>query len=110
MDTILNEKGRFNNRMSDKEEIPEMNGTIHKLVELLSSPLDTPEQQANAIKDSIKLQLHTYIIQKQIYTLLNSLSEERHSILSKIVDKGVIPLIYAVVTAILYMVAEFYLK
>lgn len=115
------EKG-FNKRMSDKDGIPEMNGTIKTLVELIATPLDTPGQQAQAIRDSIKLQLHTYMMQKQsleeingvreeltkaiddIRKPLNTLLEERKSLISKFVDKWLFPFVYFVLVAVLWLV------
>ena len=90
--------------MSDTDNIPEMNGTILKLVELISSPMDDPEQQIQALRESLKLQLHTYMIQKQILTEVSKLLEERQKIISRIIDKGLVPFLYFVAMAILWIV------
>lgn len=90
--------------MSDKDGIPEMNGTIKTLVELIATPLETPEQQAQAIRDSIKLQLHTYMMQKQLLESVMVLVEERKKIISRLIDKGLVPFLYFVALAVLWIV------
>jgi hypothetical protein len=97
------EKG-YNKRMSDKVDIPEMNGTIKSLVELIASPLETPAQQAQAIRESVKLQLHSYMMQKQLLEAMNALLAERKGIIERIVDKGLVPLIVFVAMSILWIV------
>lgn len=89
--------------MGDNEEIPEMNGTIKRLVELIGSPMETVEEQAVAIRESLKLQLHTYMMQKQVLEAMNILLTERKSIISKILDKFLIPFLYFVAMAILWL-------
>lgn len=91
-------------RMGDNEEIPEMNGTIKRLVDLVSSPLETPEQQAIAIRESVKLQLHTYVIQKQLLEAVNNLLNERQSIINRLVDRGLVPFLYFIAMAIFWLV------
>lgn len=93
-----------NRRMSDIDSIPEMNGTITKLVELIASPMDTPEQQAQAVRESMKLQLHTYMMQKQLLESLSALLEERKGIITRIIDKGLVPFLYFVAMAVLWIV------
>lgn len=97
-------KLELNRRMSDKENIPEMNGTIKRLVELIATPMETPEQQAQAIRESVKLQLHTYMMQKQLLEAMAALLEERKGIISRIIDKGLVPFLYFVAMAILWVV------
>src|SRR5512133_973915 len=94
----------FNQRMGDKYGIPEMNGTIKTLVELMSAPLDTEEQRAQALRDSIKLQLHTYMLQKQMLEELTALTQERKNIISKLIDRGLVPFMYFVVMAVLWVI------
>lgn len=94
----------FDKRMGDNEGIPEMNGTIKSLVGLIAAPLETPEQQAQAIRDSIKLQLHTYMLQKQLLESLTGLLEERKNIISKLIDKGLVPFLYFIGMAVLWIV------
>ena len=90
--------------MSDKEGIPEMNGTIKALISLISTPLDTPDQQAQALRDSIKLQLHTYILQKKLLEAVDELLEERKSIISKFIDKALIPFLIFVFGSLFYLI------
>ena len=96
----------MNKRMSDKDEVPELNGTIKKLVDLAAAPLETPEQHEMAIRELIKLNLHTYLmIKKTLGTLQDALAlliTERRSIIDKLVDKFIVPLAYTAVTAIIY--------
>jgi predicted transcriptional regulator YheO len=94
----------FNKRMSDTESIPEMNGTIAKLVELIATPMETPEKQAQALRESMKLQLHTYMMQKQLLTEMQKLLEERKSIIAKIIDRGLVPFLYFVAMSILWVI------
>jgi len=96
----------YNKRMSDKACIPEMNGTIKTLVALISAPMSTPEQQEVALRDSIKLQLHTYILQKQLLEAMDELLQERKSILSKLVDKALVPFLYFVGASVLWLIAN----
>lgn len=91
--------------MSDKDNIPEMNGTIKILVELIATPMDTPLQQAQAIRESIKVQLHTYILQQQLLEVMNELLAERRGIISRIVDKALVPFLYFIAAAVLYLIA-----
>lgn len=77
--------------MSDKENIPEMNGTIKTLVGLIAAPMGTPELQEQALRESIKVQLHTYILQHQVLEELLSLKgkmdeflKERENVNSKV--------------------------
>jgi len=90
--------------MSDQYGIPEMNGTIKTLVALMASPLDTAEQQAQAIRSSIQLQLHTYMLQMQLLENINMLMEERKGIITRVIDKGVVPFLYFIAMAILWIV------
>ena len=99
----MSEKG-YTKRMGDKDNIPEMNGTIKTLVELIATPLETPEQQAQAIRDSIKLQLHTYMMQKQLLESVSALLEERKGIIARVIDKGLVPFLYFIAMAILWIV------
>ena len=105
----------YNKRMGDNEGVPEMNGTIKRLVELIASPLETPQQQAQAIRDSIKLQLHTYMIIKQTLESVNTnqgkiqeslelLLKERKSIIDRLIDKGLVPFLYFVAMSMLWIV------
>jgi len=94
----------YNKRMGDNDHVPEMNGTIKTLVELIAAPLETKEQQAHAIRESVKLQLHTYMMQKQILESLNTLVDERKSLISKLIDKGLVPFLYFMAMAILWIV------
>jgi len=89
--------------MGDSEHVPEMNGTIKTLVELIATPMDTPEQRAQALRDSVKLQLHTYMMQKQALEALNVLIEERKGIISRLIDKGLVPFLYFVAMSVLWM-------
>lgn len=101
----MSELKGYNKRMSDKENIPEMNGTIKTLVELIATPMDTPAQQAQAIRESIKVQLHTYILQQQVLEAMNELLAERKGIISRLIDKALVPFLYFVGAAILWLVA-----
>jgi hypothetical protein len=101
----MEEKGH-NKRMGDKDNIPEMNGTIKTLVELIAAPMKTPEQQETALRESIKVQLHTYILQKQLLEAMNELLAERKSILSKLVDKALVPFLYFIGASVLWLVAN----
>lgn len=96
----------LNKRMSDNANIPPLNGTVAKLVELAATPLETPEQQQAAIRELIKLNLHSYIMTKQtmgaVQDALALLINERKSIIDKIVDKFLVPFAYTVITAIIY--------
>jgi hypothetical protein len=94
----------FTKRMGDKDGIPEMNGTIKTLVELIATPLETPEQRAQALRDSVKLQLHTYMMQKQLLEQLTELIEERRGIISRLIDKGLVPFLYFIAMAIMWIV------
>lgn len=94
----------YNRRITDKENIPPLNGTIATLVELISSLLDTPEAQALALRESLKLQLHTYMIQKKLLDEVDKLLEERKSIIERIIDKGLVPFLYFIAMAILWIV------
>jgi predicted transcriptional regulator YheO len=94
----------YTKRMGDKENIPEMNGTIKTLVSLIATPLETQEQQAQAIRDSIKLQLHTYMMQKQMLESLTALVDERKNIIARLIDKGLVPFLYFIAMAIMWIV------
>ncbi len=109
----------LNKRMSDKVEIPPLNGTVAKLVELAAAPLETPEQQQIAIRELIKLNLHSYLMIKQTlqavqdsFTLpmqkvqdtLILLTTERKSIIDKLIDKFLVPLVYTIITAGVYYI------
>ena len=90
--------------MGDTDNIPEMNGTIKALVSLLTEDISTSEKQQQALKELVKLQLNSYMLQKQVYEKLSSLLEERKSILSKMVDKLLAPLAYTILTILLWLV------
>lgn len=89
--------------MSDKEHIPDLNGTINALVGLIATPMDTQEQQAQALRESMKLQLHTYMIQKQMLDKLIKLLDERQGIITRIIDKGLVPILVMMLLAVLAM-------
>jgi hypothetical protein len=93
----------YNRRMSDKLDppIPEMNGTLKTLVELIGTELDTPEQLARAIRESVKLQLHAYMLQKELLISMNALLEERKGIITRVIDKGLVPVLFMMVIAVL---------
>ena len=99
----------MNRRMADADEIPEMNGTIKKLVELIAAPLDNPEQQSLVIRESVKLQLHTYVLQKQLLIAVNKLLEERSRIITKLIDKGLTPLLFMMLVAVLALIFKDYI-
>jgi hypothetical protein len=105
MDVTMSDIKGYNKRMSDQDNIPEMNGTIKSLVELIASPMDTPTQQAQALRESIKVQLHTYIMQKQLLEAINELLSERKGIISRLIDKALVPFIYFVGASILWLIA-----
>ena len=96
----------FTKRMGEIEGIPEMDGTIKRLVELIASPMDTPEQQAQALRESIKLHLHTYMMQKQLLEAMDMLLAERKSIKSKFIDKAIVPFLYFIGAGILWLIAN----
>lgn len=73
----------YNRRMSDKDNIPEMNGTIKTLVALIGAPMGTPELQEQAVRESIKVQLHTYILQQQVLEKLVSLENRVNEFLKE---------------------------
>ena len=98
------EMKRRDRRMSDKEDIPELNGTIRTLVEMLSQSIETPQQQQEIIKQMIRLQLHTYLLQKQIHESLDEILDERKMIIEKIVDKFVTPFMYMLFIALVWLV------
>lgn len=105
MDITMSEIKGYNKRMSDKDNIPEMNGTIKTLVELIAAPMETPEQQEKALRESIKVQLHTYILQKQLLEVMNEILEERKGIISRLIDKALVPFLYFVGATILWLIA-----
>jgi len=90
--------------MSDKEDIPQLNGTIKTLVDMLSQSIETPQQQQEIIKQMIRLQLHTYLLQKQIHESLDEILDERKMIIEKIVDKFVTPFMYMLFIALVWLV------
>jgi len=90
--------------MSDKEDIPQLNGTIKTLVDMLSQSIDTPQQQQEIIKQMIRLQLRTYLLQKQIHESLDEILDERKMIIEKIVDKFVTPFMYMLFIALVWLV------
>lgn len=99
-----------NRRMSDKVEIPPLNGTVARLVELAAAPLETSEQQQAAIRELIKLNLHSYIMNKQtlgaVQDALALLINERKSIIDKVIDKFLVPFAYTIITAVIYYVLK----
>lgn len=95
---------RLDKRMSDRENIPELNGTIKLLVEMLAGKIDTPEKQENAIKELVILQLNSWMLQKQVYENLSALLEERKSTLNRIIDKFMTPFFYTIGVMILWLV------
>lgn len=88
-------------RIGDNLEVPPMNGTLKSIVDLIGTPLDTPEKQAQAIREIATINLHTYLMQKEMRDLLNAILQERKSIIDKIVDKGLVPLLFMMLIAIL---------
>ena len=101
----------MNKRMGDNAEIPEMNGTIAKLVELVSSQMDTPETQTIALRETVKLQLHIYLLQKQTFNALDKLQgtvdkllSERKTTFDKIVDKIIMPILSFTTMGLLWLV------
>lgn len=87
----MSEPKGYNRRMGDRENIPEMNGTIKALVGLIGASMGTPELQEQALRESIKVQLHTYILQQQVLEEVSSLKskmdeflEERKEVNSKV--------------------------
>lgn len=110
-----------NRRMSDKVDIPPLNGTVAKLVELAAAPLETPEQQQIAFRELIKLNLHSYLMIKQtmqaiqdsftaplqsVQDALALLITERKSIIDKAIDKFLVPFAYTIITAVIYFVLK----
>ena len=100
----------YNRRMSDTVKIPELNGTVQRLVDLAAAPLETPEQQEMALRELIKLNLHSYLITKQALGILQDalamLINERKSIIDKVVDKFVVPFVYTIISAIILYVLK----
>jgi len=98
----------YNKRMSDTEHIPELNGTIKRLVELISTPMENNEQQAQVIRELVRLQLHSYMMQKQLLEAVNILLEERKGIIARLIDKGLVPFIYFIFMAVLWIVFNYF--
>lgn len=70
---------RFVKRMEDKFDIPEMNGTIKDLLLIISGPLSTHKQNADAIRNISKVLLHTYMLEKKILEQLIAMEEKTKS-------------------------------
>ena len=105
----------MNKRMGDNINIPQMNGTILKLVELISSPMDTPEKQAAALRETAKLQLHIYLLQTQTFEALDKLQKTVNTLLldkktttDKWVDRIAMPILLFVIMGLLWLVFSQY--
>jgi hypothetical protein len=105
MDKIMSDsKKGWNRRMSDNHEgVPFMNGTVGQLTAMLAERIDSPEKQEAVTKELIKLQLNTWLLQKQTHDKLDAILKERSSILNKLGDKGFL-FLYTVGMIILWMV------
>jgi len=66
--------------------------------------MDSPEQRTQSLRESMKLQLHTYMMQKQLLVEMGKLLEERKGVITRIIDKGLVPFMYFVTMAILWIV------
>ena len=94
-------KGEQSRRVGDGLDIPEINGELADLVALIGTPLDTPEKQAQAIRDIAVLQLHSYLMHKQNRDDLNAILKERKGIIEKIISGVITPIMYFVLFTIL---------
>jgi hypothetical protein len=94
--------------MNDDAEIPELNGTIKKLTDMLAQPIDTPEIQEKVTKELIKLELNMWLLQRETNLALVALLKERKSILDMLFDRAIGPVVTVVIIVILYLVFQSY--
>jgi len=73
--------------MEDKHDIPDMNGTINDLLVIISGPLRTQKQNAEAIRNIAKVILHTYMLEKKILEELQTGSTAKRIFLDKVVPQ-----------------------
>jgi hypothetical protein len=99
---------RFDKRMEDKLDIPEMNGTLRKIVELLGAPLDNHEQNSEAIRENTKLNLHIYLLEKRILEQLTIMNKWDERIKGIFVDKVLPQFITFAIMGLLYLLFQNY--
>ena len=97
---------RFNKRMEDNFEIPEMNGTIQDLVLIMSGPLTSHKQNSDAIRGIAKVLLHTYLLEKKILEQLVAINGKEKVVKNIFVDKVLPQFITFVIMGLLYLLFQ----